>query len=82
MTIRKMNGDGRKIKCRQNNLEMKPKLILIAVLAGIAFTGCNSNSKTENLTDSALVDTIMPVDSVVVDTTPIRDTLLVDSLQR
>lgn len=59
---------------------MKHKLLLIAALAGMAFAGCNSNSKTENVTDSGLVDTIMPVDSVIVDTTPIKDTVLVDSI--
>lgn len=59
---------------------MKHKLLLIAALAGMAFAGCNSNSKTENVTDSGLIDTIMPADSVVVDTTPIKDTVLVDSI--
>lgn len=59
---------------------MKYKFVLIIALAGMAFAGCNSNSKTENLTDSGLVDTIMPVDSVIVDTTPLTDTMLVDSI--
>lgn len=60
---------------------MKHKLLLIVAFAVMAFAGCNSNSKTENVTDSAIVDSIMPVDSVIVDTTPIRDTALVDSIR-
>ena len=59
---------------------MKLKFLIILSAAGLAFAGCNSNSKEENLTDSGVVDTIMPVDSVVVDTTPVVDTTLVDSL--
>jgi PBP1b-binding outer membrane lipoprotein LpoB len=59
---------------------MKLKLAIILAAAGMAFSGCNSNNRTENLTDSALADTIIPVDSVVVDTTPVQDTAMVDSL--
>ncbi|MGV3684654.1 MAG: hypothetical protein ACO1NS_03445 [Daejeonella sp.] len=59
---------------------MKLKIIFILSLAGMAFAGCNSNSRTDQVTDSAIVDTIMPVDSVIVDTTAVRDTLLTDTL--
>ena len=59
---------------------MKHTFFLVVAAAGMAFAGCNSNSKTENLTDSALVDTIMPIDTVVVDTTPLTDTALVEPM--
>ena len=59
---------------------MKLKFLIILTAAGMAFAGCNSNNKEENLTDSGIVDTIMHVDSVVVDTTPMQDTALVDSM--
>ncbi len=59
---------------------MKHTFFLIIAVAGMTFAGCNSNSKKENITDSAIVDTILPVDSVIVDTTPLTDTALVDSM--
>ncbi|SKB81564.1 hypothetical protein [Daejeonella lutea] len=59
---------------------MKNKILFYTTIAGMALVSCNSNSKTENITDSAIVDSIMPVDSVIVDTTPIRDTAIVDSM--
>jgi uncharacterized lipoprotein YajG len=59
---------------------MKLKIMIILSAAGMAFAGCNTNSNTEQVTDSAVVDSIMPVDSVIVDTTAVRDTLLTDTL--
>ena len=59
---------------------MKQKIIIILSLAGVAFAGCSSNSRTDQVTDSAVVDSIMPVDSVIVDTTPLPDTALVDTM--
>lgn len=50
------------------------------MIIGLAFAGCNSNSTTENLNDSAIVDTILRADSVIVDTTPLPDTMLVDPM--
>lgn len=60
---------------------MKLKLLTVLTSAGLMFGGCNTNSKTENLTDSGIVDTFFRADSVIVDTTPMRDTILIDSIQ-
>jgi hypothetical protein len=59
---------------------MKFKLLAVQMIIGLAFAGCNSNSTTENLNDSAIVDTILRADSVIVDTTPLPDTMLVDPM--
>jgi hypothetical protein len=59
---------------------MKIKLLIILTTVGIAFAGCNSNTKVENMEDSAVIDSVLPLDSVVVDTTPIVDTALTDTL--
>lgn len=59
---------------------MKLKLLTGLTIAGLAFGGCNTNSKTENLTDSGIVDTIFRADSVIIDTTPMLDTILIDPI--
>jgi uncharacterized protein YcfL len=53
---------------------MKIKHFIILAVAGIAMAGCNSNKNQENMEDSAIIDTVVRTDSVVVDTTAVMDT--------
>jgi uncharacterized lipoprotein YajG len=59
---------------------MKLKIMILLSAAGMAFAGCNTSSNTEQTNDTTMVDSIMPVDSVIVDTTAVRDTMLTDTM--
>ena len=60
---------------------MKFKLFTIFLIAGITLAGCNSNNTRDNQTDSTIVvDSVLSVDSVHVDTTPLPDTTIVNPM--
>ncbi|MEJ7779207.1 MAG: hypothetical protein WKF68_06425 [Daejeonella sp.] len=59
---------------------MKLKLLIVLAAAGLTFAGCNSSNNTQNMEDSAVMDSVMRMDSVVVDTTAVMDTTVMDSM--
>ncbi len=58
---------------------MKLTFLIVLAAAGMAFAGCNSANQTENMEDSAVMDTTMRMDSVIVDSTAV-DTTAMDSM--
>lgn len=56
------------------------KILIVFAAAGLAFAGCNSNNKTDRMEDSAVIDSVLPTDSIIVDTTAVADTSVTDTL--